>query len=114
MKKVILLLVILLFACTKEKPYTFTSTIESEFKYDVSLIEYSETNDIVNSVIINDVVVNKEYIFTATERTEKIKVRLTVYRPDEEVYCWIKQVYFLDDSPKIILTRDNILSYQEP
>ena len=78
------------------------------------MIEYSETDDVVNSVIINDVVRYKEYSFIAVKRTEKVKIQLKVYRPDEDIICWVNKVYFIEDDNKIIFTNDNTFSYQEP
>ena len=114
--KYVKLFILLLFlvSCTKDKSYSFTSTAESDFKYDVCLIEYSETDDVVNSVIINDVVKYKEYSFIAVKRTEKVKIQLKVYRPDEDIICWVNKVYFIEDDNKIIFTNDNTFSYQEP
>ena len=114
--KYVKLFILLLFlvSCTKDKSYSFTSTAESDFKYDVCLNEYSETDDVVNSVIINDVVKYKEYSFIAVERTEKVKIQLKVYRPDEVIICWVNKVYFIEDDNKIIFTNDNTFSYQEP
>lgn len=114
MKKLLLCLSFVVLAtfcsCTKETTYTFTdntdySGINLTEQY-IRLMEYDVNGNCVANNSLESPTCGKAYVFTANDRTELVKVYLSLKIQSVSLNRWVQQVYYLDKGKNVDISID--------
>lgn len=96
------------------KKYTVaynTMGSNSAFDVDLTLFEYNDNNEKINSQSWNAVKENQTKTFTSAPQATKVKVYLKM----STKYLWIQQVYYLTGkNPTITIKDDTMTGSKEP
>lgn len=103
----------ILSSCSKEeeKYYTIYYDIISGYKCDVdmTIYEYNEKGEKINSHIWNNVEGEEEMTFTASSKAVKVKIHLDMVYTKERIKQWVQQVYYLEKN-----NTDIHITYKTP
>ena len=122
MKKIIslttfLALIVLILGCSKdamEQSSTFTfkmemskATSSSPIFFDVTLYEYSASNERIANHEVRKAYFGSSKKFTANSQAQKVKVYFKMYAESSAVapqYRWINQVYYLEKGKNVYIS----------
>lgn len=93
-------------SCEKEVMYTITN--KTGFEAELSIIEYNETDERINT---HSAIFTDEETRTFTAHKDAVKVKL--YVPMFE-HPWVQQVYYLEKNLAITLTGNTLVGSAEP
>ena len=124
MKKLFYVIAIVLMTtfccCSKETTYTFTDSndystwnISSRTVY---LIEYDANENRIATNNIESWVKGKDYKFTASSRSELVKVYLILQNSGSTLKRWVQQVYYLEEgkNTRIAIDGNTLVAASEP
>ncbi|MBQ3709146.1 MAG: hypothetical protein II887_00415 [Bacteroidales bacterium] len=115
MKKLLFCLTIIvlttLASCTKETTYSFTDYTDysglSIRERIFWLKEYDINGSCVSNNRLESPVRGKAYVFTANERSELIKIYISVkFQNGSPLYSWVQQVYYLKEGGNVDISID--------
>ena len=86
---------------------------------DLSIFEYNEINESVNSNTLSEIKKGTNRQFTANERAVKVKVYLKMYSSkgtSTAIYRWVQNVFYLKKGGDTIIEikNDTMVGSQEP
>ena len=95
-----------------ETTYTLKWNFETYGVDDVTLFEYTGTGDKLGSHRVDNLTKNGSYKFTASEKTEKVKIYYEVGGSPR----WIQQVFYLKSGSNtdIEVTEHSMVGRKEP
>ena len=114
MKKVFLCLsffvLVAICSCSKETTYSFTDNTDysgiSVTDRHIYLKEYDINGSCVANNSLDSPTKGQSYIFTANDRSELVKVYLTLKIQSNSLYRWVQQVYYLEKGKNIEISID--------
>ena len=98
---------------TSSTTYTLKWTTETYgIIDDVTLFEYTGNGDKIGNHRIDNIEKNRSYKFTASDKTEKVKVYFKLGSSPR----WVQQVYYLKlgSNTDIVVTDNTIIGSKEP
>lgn len=102
-------------SCTKETTYTFTDNVDYSgvtLSRLTLLQEYDSNGSCVAINSIESTITGKNYMYTANERSELVKIYLKWGSTSK----WVQQVYYLDKGKNtdIVIDGHTIVGSSEP
>ena len=126
MKKLLLFIpvLILFLGCEKNEPepkdttYAINSVLTeiSGVTFGVTIFEYNEQNEKINSNTIPNFAKGTKKTFIANSLTKKVKIYMSATNQTTELRKWVQQVYYLipNDNLNIIIRDDTMVGSSEP
>ena len=97
-------------SCSKETTYSFTDNTDysgiSVSERHVYLKEYDVNGSCVANNSLDSPTRGKAYVFTANERSELVKVYLSLKIQSSSLHRWVQQVYYLEHGKNIDISID--------
>ena len=97
-------------SCSKETTYTFTDNTDYSginlIERYIRLMEYDVNGSCVANNSLESPIRGKAYVFTANNRTELIKVYLSLKTQSSSLNRWVQQVYYVEKGKNIDISID--------
>ena len=104
--------------CKKDTTYSFTDNFGGDgfTEYSILLSEHDGSGSKVHTEMLDWPEKGKKYVYTASEHSEKVKVKIQAKIGSTDYIKWIQQVFYLEEGKNIDITLEGttVVGGKEP